>query len=391
MTDATGSTQWFYTLDGRAMTTTQTIDGNVFTTAATTDAMGRLRTTTNPGGEQVTQTYNTQGLPATLGSFVTASNYNAAGQLTSMTFGNGVQTTYGYDSQNLRLMTLQTSGSNQNLGYTYDNVGNVKTITDNLFSPAQVTTFNYDDLNRLKDATLPNGYAQAWSYNSIGNMLVFTDTGVAKNYTYADTAHKHAVTQVGANYFCYDPNGNMTRRNAANASCTSGGDTLTYDVENHLISASVGITPTNYFYNGDGARVKKSYNGVTTYYVGALYEYTTWNGGNSTSKYYYFGSQRVAVKQDISISYLHSDHLGSTSKTTGASTSTQTYYPFGAIRTSSGAPPTDYGFTGQKRDATANLMYYGARYYDPALARFIQPDTIVPHPLNPQSRMNYTG
>jgi hypothetical protein len=104
--------------------------------------------------------------------------------------------------------------------------------------------------------------------------------------------------------------------------------------------------------------VKKSYNGVTTYYIGALYEYTTWNGGYSTSKYYYFGSQRVAVKQDISISYLHSDHLGSTSKTSGASSSTQTYYPFGAIRTSSGTVPTDYGFTGQKRDATANLMYY---------------------------------
>ncbi len=103
-----------------------------------------------------------------------------------------------------------------------------------------------------------------------------------------------------------------------------------------------------------------------------------------------FGGQRVAVKQDINISYLHGDHLGSTSKTTGASTSTQTYYPYGAIKTSSGTVPTDYGFTGQKRDATANLMYYNARYYDPALARFIQPDTIVPNPLNPQSRMNYT-
>jgi RHS repeat-associated protein len=152
----------------------------------------------------------------------------------------------------------------------------------------------------------------------------------------------------------------------------------------------VGITPTNYFYNGDGARVKKTYNGVTTYYVGALYEYTTWNGGYSTSKYYYFGSQRVAVKQDINISYLHSDHLGSTSKTTGASASTQTYYPFGAIRTSSGTVPTDYGFTGQKRDASANLMYYGARYYDPALARFIQPDTIVPNPIDPQSLNRYS-
>jgi RHS repeat-associated protein len=96
------------------------------------------------------------------------------------------------------------------------------------------------------------------------------------------------------------------------------------------------------------------------------------------------------VKQDISISYIHGDHLGSTSKTTGASASTQTYYPYGAIKTSSGTPPTDYGYTGQKRDASANLVYYGARYYDPALARFIQPDTIVPNPMDPQSLNRYS-
>jgi hypothetical protein len=30
-------------------------------------------------------------------------------------------------------------------------------------------------------------------------------------------------------------------------------------------------------------------------------------------------------------------------------------------------------------------MFYGARYYDSTLGRFTQPDTIVPHPLNPQS------
>ena len=79
---------------------------------------------------------------------------------------------------------------------------------------------------------------------------------------------------------------------------------------------------TNYFYSGDGARVKKSANGVTTYYVGNLYEYTVWTGGSSTSKYYYFGGQRVAVKQDINVSYIHGDHLGSTSKTTGATSQT---------------------------------------------------------------------
>ncbi len=34
------------------------------------------------------------------------------------------------------------------------------------------------------------------------------------------------------------------------------------------------------------------------------------------------------------------------------------------VRTSEGTLPTDYTFTGQKVDASAGLMYYGARYYD---------------------------
>ncbi len=75
------------------------------------------------------------------------------------------------------------------------------------------------------------------------------------------------------------------------------------------------------------------------------------------------------------VTYLHGDHLGSTSVTSGVSSSTQTYYPYGNVRTTSGTLPTDYTFTGQKLDASSGLMYYGARYYDAAIGRFAQPDS----------------
>ncbi len=52
--------------------------------------------------------------------------------------------------------------------------------------------------------------------------------------------------------------------------------------------------------------------------------------------------------------------------------------------------PTDYGFTGQKFDASDGLMYYGARYYDAALGRFISADTIVPSTYNPQALNRYS-
>jgi len=35
-------------------------------------------------------------------------------------------------------------------------------------------------------------------------------------------------------------------------------------------------------------------------------------------------------------------------------------------------------------------MYYGARYYDPTLGRFVQADTIVPNPANPQDLNRYS-
>jgi len=212
-------------------------------------------------------------------------------------------------------------------------------------------------------------------------------------YQYNNPAHKHAVSQIGSLFYCYDANRNMTRRNATSSACTNG-DTLVYDQENRLTSITVGGTTTTYTYDGDGNRVKKVAGSTATYYVGNYFEVTN---GVST-KYYYFGKQRVAMRTNTGVLYLHSDHLGSTSITTnsaGACTSAQWYYAYGNVRTPapttpcSGALPTDYTFTGQRRDASAGLMYYGARYYDPTLGRFVSADTLVPSAGNPQSLNRY--
>jgi len=58
-------------------------------------------------------------------------------------------------------------------------------------------------------------------------------------------------------------------------------------------------------------------------------------------------------------------------------------------RYTSGTTPTSYRFTGQRKDATIGLYFYNSRYYDPLLGRFIQADTIVPNPGNPQSLNRY--
>ena len=70
------------------------------------------------------------------------------------------------------------------------------------------------------------------------------------------------------------------------------------------------------------------------------------------------------------------------------------YDPYGEVLTS--ALPvtlTDRLFTGQRFDSSSGLYYYNARYYDPHLGRFIQPDSLVPDPLNPAAwnRFSYCG
>ena len=110
-----------------------------------------------------------------------------------------------------------------------------------------------------------------------------------------------------------------------------------------------GATSASFVYDGDGNRVKSVLNGTTTYYVGNHFE---WTGSTSTMvKYYYAGSQRVAMRQGSStVYYLLGDHLGSTSITANSNGTLYTeprYHPWGDTRYTSGTTPTSYQFTGQ--------------------------------------------
>ena len=49
----------------------------------------------------------------------------------------------------------------------------------------------------------------------------------------------------------------------------------------------------------------------------------------------------------------------------------ETQYVDGTLRAT-------YKYTGQRQDSYINLYWYDSRWYDDALGRFIQPDTIIP-------------
>jgi RHS repeat-associated protein len=160
-----------------------------------------------------------------------------------------------------------------------------------------------------------------------------------------------------------------------------------------LIPRSVSASESVDDVPGDGNRVKKVPNGVTTICLGAMYEKNLTSG--EVTRYYFAGSQRVAMRKGSSLYYFVTDHLGSTSLALDSNgneiaNTREKYYPFGETR-GTVTPVTDRQFTGQRREdpALGSLYDYGARMYSPALGRFLSADTIVPGAENPQAWNRY--
>ncbi len=177
----------------------------------------------------------------------------------------------------------------------------------------------------------------------------------------------------------YDLNGNMITRTTY---------TLAYDAENSSIRA-VGSVNAPFVYDGDGKLVTATTSGTTTFYVGNYYEKT----GSTVRKYYYHGGRRVAMRENGVLSWLLTDQLGSTAMTLTASagiTGELRYKAYGETRYTYGSPSTKYRFTGQREESSTGLYFYSARWYDAVLGRFVQADTIVPEPGNPQALNRYS-
>jgi RHS repeat-associated protein len=154
--------------------------------------------------------------------------------------------------------------------------------------------------------------------------------------------------------------------------------TYDYDNANRLIAVVSGTLTTTYIYNGDGHRMAKAKNGVTTSYVVAvlglsqvLVETT---GGDSIL--YLYGHDLLGEKDDTWQWHL-GDGLGSVRQlidSGGGVSLAQGYTPFGVPLWSEGGGTTGYGFTGERWEAYSQLLFLRARYYDPGIGRFVSRD-----------------
>lgn len=362
-------------------------------------------------GEIVTTSYWwITGQPKTLvgdGTYVNNADYiMPTGQITSLKMATTqMETTYTYDVA-FRLNSIKSRYVGWNrlwYTYTYDQAGNVSTITDQTppgATGSQVQSFKYDSLNRLVQAQATgNGsglYNETYAYDAVGNLI--NKAGQVMGYG-TGTAGPHAVTTMnGVQQYWYDANGNMTQRPDG----SSGTHTLYWTPENMLkqVINDKGVTQATFTYDADGMMVLRNQNGANTVYLGKLYQHNT--ATNVVTKHYMFNGQLVAQRTvdgqgGSSVTFLLGDHLGSVTTVlwaSGAVKDNQRYNPWGEVRwAQSGNPITGYSYTSQRYDDALGLYDYNARYYDPALGRFISADTILPNAsdgiigLNSNSRL----
>jgi len=186
--------------------------------------------------------------------------------------------------------------------------------------------------------------------------------------------------------YTYDANGNLATK-------VEGGSTWAYEwnAENRLVRVLKDtVEVASFAYDAAGRRVEKKTVDVTTAYTydrqnilrearsdGTIYEYMHGPGVDEV----------LAHASPTAHTYYHADALGSVTRTTDAAGSVDGARQFdvwGHLE-AGGATPS-FAYAGREWDSETNLYYYRARYYDPAVGRFLSED-----PLQGLSRLTATN
>lgn len=357
-------------------------------------------------------------------------------------YANNVTTTNGYDAATGRLKSTLADGVDggnavhvQNVSYSYDVLGNLKTRNDALTTVN--ATYGYDNLNRLQTEVLTGGALSGtqtitWTYDpsGIGNVQSRSDVGTyVYNPSGANSVRPHAVSSVTGTVdglvnpsYTYDANGNLKTETA-----TGGSRTVTWTSYNMVASVSQTVgANTNvlaFTYGPEHDRVQETFtkNGVlqrTTTYLnpgagaGLLYEEEKNNLTSVLKQKHYLnaGGDTIGVLTydgtNLTTQYWHKDQQGSTMVISDASGKAAgierlAYEPFGKRRNANGTSDaagtltsanTERGYTEQEMMDEVGLINMNGRIYDPAISRFLSPDPTIqaPNYLQAYNRYSYT-
>ncbi|WP_235967889.1 RHS repeat-associated core domain-containing protein [Streptomyces mesophilus] len=386
--DATGTIK--YEFDPLSRETTRTLQNGAQTQLTYTPA-GNVDTYRDPAG-LVDYTYdaanNLRELKDPQGR-LTKYEYNNNDTRKNTTYpGNIIQEiTLDKSDRPTTIKATSAKGTLVNLTYTYAYVPvggtaskdgtKIRTRTDAV--AGLKTTYEYDSAGRFSYAAEKKGDAlnESWQYcyDAAGNL---TSQGVEKGcprgttYTINDASQITAKNGSSANW-SYDKAGNET----AGASTPEGTRTAEqWNGFSQLTSLAVGGTTYagQYGSTDQSERIKL---GATTFHNGPLGLSAQTTGGvdmgfNREPR----GTLNSMTTGGKAYFYL-TDALGSVvalADEAGAKVNTYAYSPRGVTRsTTKEAVPQPYRFAGGHQDPTG-VYHFGARYYDPNIGRFTQPD-----------------
>jgi RHS repeat-associated protein len=289
--------------------------------------------------------------------------YGPAGQLLQMQ-ESGILDTFQYNSLlQLTRTTAKYTANNallMDMQYTYSATQNNGEITQSQdFVTGEQVTFQYDCLQRLTSAaTSGPQWGLTFSYDGFGNRLSQQATKGTPPSVYSTyDASSNRITG-----YPHDANGNITS--------LPNGTTLTYDVENRVVSANTGESVETYLYAPDGKRVGwQTTRGWTyIYFYGVMgerlgpymvdsYGRLQWSGGAPGGGPAYFAGKRLGMA---------TDRLGS------ARGNALAYYPYGEMEQT--AYEDEVRFATYVRDSATGLDYAQHRYYSSIIGRFLSPD-----------------
>ncbi|RKX65054.1 MAG: hypothetical protein DRP41_03655, partial [Thermodesulfobacteriota bacterium] len=289
---------------------------------------------------------------------ITTYGYYRNGLLKSVTDPAGYKTEYFYQNKMLDRVVYP---NNTETNYVYDLNDRIIDLVNKKNGGEIISTFHYE-------------------YDPVGNRLTLTTSEGIIAYTYDKN---NRILSAGATTYTYDNNGNQITK-------TEGGITTTfqYDYKNQLIKIEYNDGHINEFrYNTLGQRITKIDNtGVINFiYDGLDLLMETREDGVVIGRYTngLFGTGPIS-KRDATDEYryfLKDALLTVTQLTDGFAEvmASYTYDIFGAIK--SATVVDDRGirqrFTGKELDQDSNLLYFGARYYNPSIGRFISADSFT--------------
>jgi RHS repeat-associated protein len=292
----------------------------------------------------------------------------ATGGLTSVE----VDSELGYNERDLvTTMTHSKAGSNfSSFTYVYDPA---RHLTSSISSLSEGTlTYTNDSIGEL--TAVSGGRTENYAYDANGNRTS------ANGHSYGTPGAGNRLLNDGVFTYGYDNEGNeTTRTRISNGAVT----TYTWDYRNRLTRVQ-GSVDVQFTYDAFDRRIGKLV-GATQYWTAytGYNPYGDFNGTTLTSRYLYGDAidqifARLNANPVTVIWYL-ADNVGSIRRFVDNAGAVQDTVTYGD---SYGNSPSDSGtgdrfkFTGREYDSETGLYYYRARYYDPAIGRFISQDPI---------------